>query len=266
MVKGASAASPKGTSLWIIAAVAALAGGVGTAAVLSAGEFLNGARSEVAADVITATVLAGPDRPMPMGLVGPDAAPTVADFDVKALSANDPRFGGAADLGAAKAFALVDKKADTAEDDEEPVTLAALAETKRKPTKAVEAAAERKSASAGPITGRRTTNDDVNIRSGPNSRSPVIGVVPRNSAVDIVKCASWCEIVYGGKHGYIYSGFVGAKGSGQKSGGGVVAGAQTDPGKVKSSATLEPKRKWWPFGRDAGDAASRDSAATPAFN
>lgn len=261
-----SPVAPARTPMWIIVSVAVLAGGVGSAAVFSAGEFLRGARSESPIAATVATVLAGPDRPMPMGLVKPSAAPVVADFDVQALAAGDPRFGGVAGHGAEAAFALVDKTAKAKAANDEPVTLAALAEEKRKPTKAVEAAAANaKPRAAGPITGRATTNDAVNIRSGPNTKSPTIGVVPQNSAIDIVKCASWCEIVYNGTHGFIYSGFVGSKGVSGKAP--ATAVAKNDPagGKVKSSVTIAPKRSWWPFGSSGG---SNDQANTPvpAFN
>lgn len=259
--RSAIAASPSSkTPLWLIFAIAAAAGAVGSAAVLSANEFLTGARVDAGDTRAIATVLEGPDRPMPTGLVRPSAAIAALPENVQVLAANSPRFGGKADLGATRAFAFVDRKSKADTGDDEPVTLAALAEAKQKPTKAVEAAAPKAKAS-GPITGKATTNDDVNIRSGANSKSPVIGVIPRNSAVDIVKCASWCEIVYDGKHGYIYSGFVGGKGAPAKST--AVAKAQTGDGKVKSSVTLEPKRKWWPFGKGNGD---QGSAPVPAFN
>ncbi len=261
-----SAVAPARTPMWIIVSVAVLAGGVGSAAVLSAGEFLKGARSESPTATTFATVLAGPDRPMPMGLIRQDAARAVVNFDVQALEAGDPRFGRGAEHGAETAFALVDKTAKAKAANDEPVTLAALAEEKRKPTKAVEAdTSDAKPRATGPITGHGTTNDAVNIRSGPNTKSPVIGVVPQSSAIDIVKCASWCEIVYNGTHGYIYSGFVGSKGTSGKSPATAVAKNDAGDGKVKSSVTIAPKRSWWPFGSSGG---SSDQANTPvpAFN
>ncbi len=261
-----------GVPLWIIVGVAMLAGGVGSAAVLSANQFLGEARLEAAPKVTSATVLAGPDRMMPRGPVvasvfGSDRFPEV---DVAALAPANPRFGDTRAIEIADPFKAVDAEAEV-EQDEAPVELAALAEPPAKPTKAVKAAekpVEKPATSKAPVTGRSVTNDDVNIRAGASSKSRVIGVVPANTSVDIVKCSSWCEISYGGKRGYVYSGFLGKGAKKAKSVAPALAKAPAPAnGEVKSSVTLEPKRKWTLFKRQDKDSSEFDtSSSQPAFN
>jgi hypothetical protein len=48
----------------------------------------------------------------------------------------------------------------------------------------------------------------VNMRSGPADEARVIGVVPTNATVNLVKCSSWCEIVFKDRRGWIYKGFI----------------------------------------------------------
>lgn len=269
-----------GAPLWIIVGVAMLAGGVGSAAVLSANQFLGEARVNVAPKVTTATILAGPDRMLPRGPVAADVfgsgrfppAETgrTADIEVAALAPANPRFGDTRAIEIADPFKSVDSEAE-AEQDDAPVELAALAEPPAKPTKAAKAAekpVDKPAASKAPVTGRSVTNDDVNIRAGASSKSRVIGVVPANTSVDIVKCSSWCEISYGGKRGYVYSGFLGKGAKKAKSSAPALA-KTTAPasGEVKSSVTLEPKRKWTLFKRQDKDTSEFDtSSSQPAFN
>lgn len=257
----------RGIPLWIIVGVAVLAGGVGSAAVLSANQFLAEARTgagpnvPVIKPVVAATVLPGPDRFMPKGLIQPSPAP------VAVLAANDPRFGAPAPTKTEAPFDLVDKSGGPEAEEEEPITLAALAEKPAKPTKAVKAADEKpkaaKAKASGPITGRSVTNDDVNIRSGASSKSAVIGTIPANTSVDIVKCASWCEIAYDGKRGYVYSGFLG-KGAKAKTAAPALAAAKPSDAKVKSAVTLEPKKKWSLFRKKSESETAQEPV--PAFN
>jgi hypothetical protein len=49
---------------------------------------------------------------------------------------------------------------------------------------------------------------DVNMRSRPSNGAAVIQVVPRKSTVEVIDCDYWCEVVYQGRRGFIYKGFV----------------------------------------------------------
>jgi hypothetical protein len=48
----------------------------------------------------------------------------------------------------------------------------------------------------------------VTIRSKPSSRGAPIGTVPGKSAVQVISCSKWCEIVYNGKRGFVYRTFL----------------------------------------------------------
>jgi hypothetical protein len=58
---------------------------------------------------------------------------------------------------------------------------------------------------------------DVTLRSGPKKGAAAIGTIPAKTAVQVVSCKSWCQIVYKGKRGWIYKSFLdGQSGSGGK--------------------------------------------------
>lgn len=250
--------------------IAGSAGVFGTIAVLSASQFLSGAPSDATEGVMVATVLAGPDRPMPSGLMR-IAPPAQTEAALTLPEADDPRWAHGVEP-AKNAFALVDRKANAVAEDDGPVTLAALAKPDPRPAKAAVAdAGEAKPAakakgSGGPITGRAVIASDVTLRSGPSKSAGAIGTIAANETVDIIKCASWCEVSTGGRRGYIYSGFL--KGGPAKKGS-IGTLFATDkaaaPDKVKSSATLEPKPKWslFPKRRTQG---GETSVPVPAFN
>ena len=48
----------------------------------------------------------------------------------------------------------------------------------------------------------------VTMRAQPSSRGGVLGTVPGQADVDVISCSSWCEIVYQGKRGFVYKGFL----------------------------------------------------------
>jgi hypothetical protein len=48
----------------------------------------------------------------------------------------------------------------------------------------------------------------VTMRSKPSSRGTPIGTVPGKSAVQVISCSKWCEIVYNGKRGFVYRTFL----------------------------------------------------------
>jgi uncharacterized protein YraI len=49
---------------------------------------------------------------------------------------------------------------------------------------------------------------DVNMRASPRNGAAVIQVVPGKSTVEVIGCDYWCEVVYKGRRGFIYKGFV----------------------------------------------------------
>lgn len=48
----------------------------------------------------------------------------------------------------------------------------------------------------------------VTMRSGPKTGAAAIGTVPAKTAVEVLSCEKWCEIVYKGKRGFVYKSFV----------------------------------------------------------
>jgi len=48
----------------------------------------------------------------------------------------------------------------------------------------------------------------VTMRSGPKKGAAAIGTIPAKTAVRVISCKSWCEVVYKGRHGFIYKSFV----------------------------------------------------------
>ena len=63
-----------------------------------------------------------------------------------------------------------------------------------------------------PQTRSAAVTTDVNLRAEPDNGAAVILVVPGKSDVEVIGCDYWCEVIYAGKRGWIYKGFVrGAK-------------------------------------------------------
>jgi len=50
--------------------------------------------------------------------------------------------------------------------------------------------------------------DYVNMRAGPNSREPILAIVPEGSAVEVVRCTHWCEVIFAGRSGWIYKNYI----------------------------------------------------------
>jgi hypothetical protein len=48
----------------------------------------------------------------------------------------------------------------------------------------------------------------VTMRSGPKKGAAAILTVPAKSSVQVMSCKQWCEIVYNGKHGWVYKSYV----------------------------------------------------------
>jgi uncharacterized protein YraI len=48
----------------------------------------------------------------------------------------------------------------------------------------------------------------VKLRTGPSKGNGVAGVVPAGSAVNVLSCNGWCEVVHNGKKGWVYKNFL----------------------------------------------------------
>ena len=48
----------------------------------------------------------------------------------------------------------------------------------------------------------------VTMRSGPKTSAAAIVTVPAKTSVQLVSCKQWCEIVYNGKHGWVYKSYI----------------------------------------------------------
>ncbi|WP_434721268.1 SH3 domain-containing protein [Mesorhizobium sp. RIZ17] len=48
----------------------------------------------------------------------------------------------------------------------------------------------------------------VTMRSGPKKGASAITTVPAKASVQVMSCKQWCEIVYNGKHGWVYKSYV----------------------------------------------------------
>ncbi|TPK92992.1 MULTISPECIES: SH3 domain-containing protein [unclassified Mesorhizobium] len=48
----------------------------------------------------------------------------------------------------------------------------------------------------------------VTMRSGPKKGASAITTVPAKASVQVMNCKQWCEIVYNGKHGWVYKSYV----------------------------------------------------------
>ena len=70
----------------------------------------------------------------------------------------------------------------------------------------------------------------VNLRARPKSGSQKLMVIPRGASVQLVGCKVWCEVVYKGRHGYVYKDFLGGMRS------------ATAAGKPKAVKTAQARR------------------------
>lgn len=82
----------------------------------------------------------------------------------------------------------------------------ALAKTDPGETSAVKALQAEIKTSEGTRGG--TVKRSVNMRAKPQKGGAVLGVIPAKTAVEVVSCTQWCEIVFNGKRGYVYKSYV----------------------------------------------------------
>ncbi|MEP9388970.1 SH3 domain-containing protein [Mesorhizobium sp. KR9-304] len=60
----------------------------------------------------------------------------------------------------------------------------------------------------GVAPGTARVSAAVNMRSSPKKGSGVLLVVPAGSAVNVLSCDGWCQIVYNGKKGWVYKNYL----------------------------------------------------------
>ena len=60
----------------------------------------------------------------------------------------------------------------------------------------------------GVAAGAARVTAAVNLRSSPRKGSSIAVVVPAGSAVNVLSCNGWCEVVYNGKKGWVYKNFL----------------------------------------------------------
>ena len=76
----------------------------------------------------------------------------------------------------------------------------------------------------------------VNLRARPKSGSQKLMVIPRGANVQLVGCKVWCEVVYKGRHGYVYKDYLGGTRSATAAGKPkAVKTAQARTGKARTS-------------------------------
>jgi Bacterial SH3 domain len=49
----------------------------------------------------------------------------------------------------------------------------------------------------------------VNMRAGPSNDQAVVMKIPEGSPLEVVKCHQWCEVIFAGRRGWVYQGFIG---------------------------------------------------------
>ena len=79
---------------------------------------------------------------------------------------------------------------------------------------------------------------DVNLRSKPVNGSKSILVVPAGRQVEVIACDYWCEVIYAGKRGFIYKGFLPSA----KKGSAPAAKKAPEPTTTVASSAPEPVR------------------------
>ncbi|MBX3566407.1 MAG: SH3 domain-containing protein [Rhizobiaceae bacterium] len=145
--------------------------------------------------------------------VAADPVKTLGQTDQRWVDSNgkDVKAALSAAAGAATEDALDDIVANAYADDgggADAALTAAIPAKRPDAPKAAEVADEEPSKQTADATRQSRTLRAVTLRSRPSSRGSVLGTVPGRATVDVISCSSWCEIVYSGKHGYVYKGFL----------------------------------------------------------
>lgn len=174
----------------------------------------------------TAAPASAPEIASSAHLSDPSTASVPQPMQIEPLDPTDPRWISAT-AGHAAATATVAVRTEASQGDSAPAAVAnAYAEddgaADNAATAAIPAAnpvqdagqtdnaaekpaAEKKVAIAG-RPGR--TARSVTMRAKPDDHGGVLGTVPGRADVQVVSCASWCEIIYKGKRGFVYRKFL----------------------------------------------------------
>jgi hypothetical protein len=154
-----------------------------------------------------------------------------AQDDVATLQASDPRWSGSTHKQArtqAEAAAQAQKEAAPATipapppvpTPEQAAAVAAYqsapsgddttapAKPDKAETAAIHAAEPAKPAPAQDAAENGHILRAVTMRSGPKKGASAIGTIPAKAGVQVISCKSWCEVVYQGRHGFIYKSFL----------------------------------------------------------
>jgi hypothetical protein len=59
-----------------------------------------------------------------------------------------------------------------------------------------------------PATRTARIVSDVNMRAGPSNSQPVLAAISRGRSVEVISCRKWCEVVFAGQRGWVYSSFI----------------------------------------------------------
>lgn len=121
--------------------------------------------------------------------------------------------------------------------------------TVRTVTKPVAAGASRANR-GGPPPGNARVTTAVNMRSGPQSGSRVLSIVPTGATVNVVSCDGWCQIAYNGRTGWVYKSFLSAGQPQQK----VAAAPKQKAAQPQQKAAAAPKTAATPA-QDEAEAA-----------
>jgi uncharacterized protein YraI len=81
---------------------------------------------------------------------------------------------------------------------------------------------------------------DVNMRAGPGTGFAVITTIPGGAAVEVLRCQSWCSVVYRGAEGYVSGRYLRTD---------VAGGYQVAPPTTYVYESPMPPRSYWRYGR-----------------
>lgn len=143
----------------------------------------------------------------------PDGAAPVVQADVAPLDATDPRWVEADPEGGASPAAKSSTKPQAGQDDavvayadDATAAIPAAKSVQAAAAKPDDAAADEADEEAAGRPGK--TVRSVTMRARPSDRGGVLGTVPGSTAVQVVSCDSWCEIIYNGKRGFVFRRFL----------------------------------------------------------
>ncbi|WP_167514802.1 SH3 domain-containing protein [Mesorhizobium intechi] len=131
-----------------------------------------------------------PDKPALAAAFAPSATDTDAASELAKVAAPEPAANSNPDGAKTAAIPEVQPQAP-----EQPTASDDGGKAKAKP---------RKVAAAG--NGRILR--PVTMRSGPKKNAAAIGTVPARTAVQVMNCKQWCQIVYNGKTGWVYKSYI----------------------------------------------------------